>query len=434
KVISGIKTGNNSKYLGVIDGNTDKQFKNVSKQEILTDDDIEGLSAIEREKGIDSKKSWISFEMGQSSDTDEGTLPCYYQTPSEIVINWGKKSVTSMHKESHSDLANKEFRFEELKNQISFSTTGLYAPTFRTPSGQIFLNKASRVILKNSYSQLEYLGILNSKMLKYLLKNYSNHSIELGVDDLKIILIPHSENVLAPIVKNIIEKQKKNKNYDYQGNEQKEIDRVVYELYGLNDGDIQEIEYWWSRRYPKLARFADTKTRLNVKDQQELQARLTEAIARGENKYCEFKSSLRLDIKKGTPERHIEHTAFKNIAAFLNREGGTLIIGVDDAKTILGLEATDYPTFSKPDKLDEWNKHMDNLIQNYLGNKFHEYLKIQHVPVDGKTVAVIEVGKSTEPAWLNNGGNQEFYIRRTASAAQLNPKEATEYIQEHWKK
>ncbi len=76
-------------------------------------------------------------------------------------------------------------------------------------------------------------------------------------------------------------------------------------------------------------------------------ARLHETIARGENKYCEFKSSLRLDIKKGIPEKYIEHTAFKNIAAFLNREGGTLIIGVDDDKNILGLEQSDYTTFSK---------------------------------------------------------------------------------------
>jgi hypothetical protein len=35
---------------------------------------------------------------------------------------------------------------------------------------------------------------------------------------------------------------------------------------------------------------------------------------------------------------------------------------------------------------------------------------------------------------LNKDGNQEFYIRRTASAIQLNGKEAVEYIQEHWKK
>ncbi len=94
---------------------------------------------------------------------------------------------------------------------------------------------------------------------------------------------------------------------------------------------------------------------------------------------------------------------------------------------------TDYSTFSKPDKQDEWSKHLDNLIQNYLGNKFHEYLKVQHVPIDGKTVAVVEVAKSSEPAWLNNAGNQEFYIRRVASTVPLSAKEAVDYIRVHWK-
>ena len=40
-------------------------------------------------------------------------------------------------------------------------------------------------------------------------------------------------------------------------NEQKEIDKLVYEMYGLNDNDIKEVETWYARRYPKLARFAE---------------------------------------------------------------------------------------------------------------------------------------------------------------------------------
>ena len=42
-------------------------------------------------------------------------------------------------------------------------------------------------------------------------------------------------------------------------NKLKEIDKLVYELYGLNQDDIREIETWYARRYPKLARFCDIK-------------------------------------------------------------------------------------------------------------------------------------------------------------------------------
>lgn len=28
-------------------------------------------------------------------------------------------------------------------------------------------------------------------------------------------------------------------------------------MYGLNEDDIREVETWYARRYPKLAKFAD---------------------------------------------------------------------------------------------------------------------------------------------------------------------------------
>ena len=32
-----------------------------------------------------------------------------------------------------------------------------------------------------------------------------------------------------------------------------EIDKLVYEAYGLNVEDIEEVENWYARRYPKLS-------------------------------------------------------------------------------------------------------------------------------------------------------------------------------------
>jgi hypothetical protein len=177
----------------------------------------------------------------------------------------------------------------------------------------------------------------------------------------------------------------------------------------------------------------EDKSLLNIKYKQEQELKILSVISKGENKYCEFKSSLRLDLRKGTVEKYIEHTAFKNIAAFLNSDGGTLIIGVDDEKNVVGLEATDYTTFSRPDKQDEWSKHLDNLIQNHVGNKFHTLINTGFIQLEDKTVAIIEVNASREPVWLQNNDKQEFYVRRTASAIQLTPKETAEYIKEHWR-
>lgn len=54
------------------------------------------------------------------------------------------------------------------------------------------------------------------------------------------------------LVDAVIEKQKMDPRYPYHLHEQKEIDRIVYDLYGLNEEDIHEIETWYARRYPRL--------------------------------------------------------------------------------------------------------------------------------------------------------------------------------------
>ena len=62
-----------------------------------------------------------------------------------------------------------------------------------------------------------------------------------------------------PYVKNLIKKLKVNPNYDYASIEQIDIDWLVYEAYGLNDEDIAEVENWYARRYPKLAKAQNNK-------------------------------------------------------------------------------------------------------------------------------------------------------------------------------
>lgn len=41
--------------------------------------------------------------------------------------------------------------------------------------------------------------------------------------------------------------------YNYEDEEQIEIGKLVYEAYGLNVEDVQEVESWYARRYTKLS-------------------------------------------------------------------------------------------------------------------------------------------------------------------------------------
>src|SRR5206468_507726 len=64
-----------------------------------------------------------------------------------------------------------------------------------------------------------------------------------------------------------------------------------------------------------------------------------ELIKRGESKTLEFKSTLRWNLKENRQDdKGVTHAVLKTIAAFLNTEGGDLLIGVADDGLIVGIE------------------------------------------------------------------------------------------------
>ncbi|NJN12398.1 MAG: hypothetical protein HC836_26585 [Richelia sp. RM2_1_2] len=101
------------------------------------------------------------------------------------------------------------------------------------------------------------MGILTSTLSRYLLKSYASHTVETGEEVLTRLILPtldtSTTKKLKGLVEQIIKKQKANPQYPYHLHEQKEIDSIVYRLYGLSDEDIREIELWYCRRYSKLA-------------------------------------------------------------------------------------------------------------------------------------------------------------------------------------
>lgn len=57
----------------------------------------------------------------------------------------------------------------------------------------------------------------------------------------------------------------------------------------------------------------------------------------GESQTVEFKSTARWNTRAGQCDKKMEHVIVKTVCGFLNAEGGTLLIGVDDDGTVIGL-------------------------------------------------------------------------------------------------
>jgi type I restriction enzyme R subunit len=54
----------------------------------------------------------------------------------------------------------------------------------------------------------------------------------------------------------------------------------------------------------------------------------------------EFKSTARWDLRDGKPNKAMEDAVVKTIAGFLNTDGGTLLIGIDNSARRWGLIMT----------------------------------------------------------------------------------------------
>lgn len=173
---------------------------------------------------------------------------------------------------------------------------------------------------------------------------------------------------------------------------------------------------------------------LNINDSDETVIESTKKLIKlGESSKTEFKSTLRVNMHTKSPDIKMEHTCLKTIAGFINTNGGTLLIGVSDSKEILGLE-TDYNSFNKPDKLDEFQKHLDNVIESSLGNSAYSLLNLYFPEIDGKTICRIDIEfkKSGAIMMKSKGKGEEFFIRRSASTKSLKPSEMLTYEENHW--
>lgn len=156
-----------------------------------------------------------------------------------------------------------------------------------------------------------------------------------------------------------------------------------------------------------------------------------ETIKGGENDYVEFKSSMRWDYKQGNVSNLLEYVVSKTISAFMNAEGGKLFIGVDDAGNILGIEK-DCSTLKNKNK-DGFLLQLTQIINQYLGKEFNQYVSIRIIELDGKEVCVVDVANSEMPVFVKDANREELYIRASASSQPMSVREANKYIQTHWK-
>ena len=149
-------------------------------------------------------------------------------------------------------------------------------------------------------------------------------------------------------------------------------------------------------------------------------------ILKGEGPKLEFKSSLRTNLYTNVIDKNIEYSVLKTLVAYLNTEGGMLIVGVSDKGEILGLEKDAFPSS------DKLKLHFNNMIKEHIGAQFMNFINYELFDIDGKNVLKIECLPSTNRVFLRENGQEEFYMRNGPSTMKLTGNSLIDYVSQRF--
>lgn len=154
--------------------------------------------------------------------------------------------------------------------------------------------------------------------------------------------------------------------------------------------------------------------------------RVRSLIREGESKFVEYKETLSLDVRKQTKEKTIETSSLKTIAAFINTDGGTLLIGIHDNGSVTGLDS-EIEKFHK--NIDKLLLHFKNLLKRSIGEEFYPFIDYRPIQVDGKTVLLVECKAGLSPCYIDK---LDFYVRTNPATDKLDGPRLVEYIRNHF--
>ena len=153
---------------------------------------------------------------------------------------------------------------------------------------------------------------------------------------------------------------------------------------------------------------------------------LIDMIRDGESDVVEFKSTLRTNLHTNKPDKKIEYTVLKTLAGFLNTKGGTLVIGVSDDGTPVGIEADNFPN---PDKM---SLHLTNIVNAQLGPTAMTLIHTSFYDFENSRVLVANCQRSPTEVYVRDGNVQRFYVRTGPATTELTGSNMVEYITQRY--
>lgn len=156
--------------------------------------------------------------------------------------------------------------------------------------------------------------------------------------------------------------------------------------------------------------------------------KIKQLAASAESEHLEFKATARMNLHTRKQDQDLEWATVKTVAAFLNTDGGTLLIGIDDGGGVHGIE-DDLKVTRSLDRYTAWLS--GDLLGAAIGPEvIAQYVRLAAVSIDDRTVMMVEVRKSPSITFAERAGKEYVYVRNGNQTRELRPSEVLRLSQQ----
>ena len=143
----------------------------------------------------------------------------------------------------------------------------------------------------------------------------------------------------------------------------------------------------------------------------------------GESKTVEFKQTFQLDIDNGSKRKELARASLKTIVAFLNTDGGSLLIGVHDSGELIGLR--DEIELCAKGSADSFLNSFKEVVKTQIGADYFPFIEHSLIEVEeGKVILCVDCARSPRECYLQG---KNFFVRTNPASDELTGRELVEY-------
>jgi hypothetical protein len=193
---------------------------------------------------------------------------------------------------------------------------------------------------------------------------------------------------------------------------------------------IERYREFLEARRELIARKMNEFTNSLIEEPEETHRRpISDLISLGEGYNLEFKSTLQWDLVERSRSKALRFAVLKTIAAFMNSDGGTLVIGVEDDGTVCGL-GNDLTLVDG--SIDRFEQLLTTLVGEMMGHQLAPLYMVRFEPVDGKQVCAVDVERAPGPVFVKTERGKGFCVRVGNTTRFLDSESSHQYIETHW--